>query len=273
MSRDTCGVRPITILDSCSNLQEFLENAFSLYSTRLFLGKRMILPGGEIDNEYCWLTYKEVGDVVLRVYSALVGKLSIPPKSTMSVCSKNYINWFVADFAILYSGCIAGNVHCELSKESIVEIINTAETICVFCDKERTQTFLDILSSKECPSLKYVILLDDNLPPAGEAYDPSSVYTLSDLERIGKKNLIPKPVYSPPTDVADVIFTSGSTGRPKGVPSSHMNYLRYFRSKLTYDPVVTCANCKKIYIRVFLSLSNTFRTYDISTSFFSSVVA
>lgn len=227
----------------CDNLQEILEKSFSFYKKRLCLGERKVLPNGEIDKKYTWVTYEDVHENMLRIYSALSKKLSIPPKSLMSICSKDSIKWVIADLSIIYSGCVAGNIHSELPRDSIVKIMNTAETVCVFCDKERTQTFLDIISSKECPKFKYLILLDDDSLPEG-SYDPNVVYKLSDIKKMGEECLETKPIYSEQNDVASVIFTSGSTGQPKGVSTTHTNFVKAIRINRKYDPYVCCACCK-----------------------------
>lgn len=241
--RERCDINPQNVLGCSNNLQELVKKAFSLYKTRLFVGWRKILPSGEVEKDYSWLTYEEIYNEVLCVYSALTKKLAIPPKSMMSVCSKNSVNWVVADFAIIYSGCVAGNIHFEMSRDSIVRILNTAGTVCVFCDKERTGTFLDIISSKECPSLKYLILLDDN---GDGSYDPEVVYTLSDIKKFGRECLVDEPVYSSPPDICHVIFTSGSTGQPKGVSTTHKNFIDIITAPINYDPYVYFNNCNII---------------------------
>ena len=246
MAREENKVDPFSIVSSSKTVGEFLHQAFSVYKARLMVGQRKILPSGDIAKVFSWRTYAEMYDDVIRVYTGLVNELSIPPKSLISVCSKNSLNWLVADFAIQYAGCVSAPIHCEVDNDSIVQILNTAETVCVFCDRERLQTFTDILATKVCPKLKHVVLLDSGPLPANDgAYKSGTMWTLDDLKKVGSLNLKKEPVKVNPSDICHVIFTSGSTGKPKGVLMVHNDFVPAVCLKPNYDLYVSPGLSKK----------------------------
>ena len=118
--------------------------------------------------------------------------------------------------------------------------ITSAGVECIYCSQETLQEVLK--AQKVCESLKYIILMDDQVPDQvfvkqNNKQRGGYTHTFSEVEKLGEAN--PKADnYSGSDELATICYTSGTTGNPKGVMITNRNLLisiQAFLPKLSLD--------------------------------------
>jgi long-subunit acyl-CoA synthetase (AMP-forming) len=196
-----------------------INNALRIFSHRPCLGVRH-----PTKNRYKWSTYGEVHTRVLNLAAGLVHLGIVPNELTsqrtfVSICAKNCLEWFIADYALLTKAVVVAPIHFTISDSDMSFIVNNSGSQAVFCSDEFVDRFSRYIEEDIYSSLKYIIVMNTNSEQIRQKYSSKSfIYSMEEVEEIGAdkselKNVIP---LSSPDDLLTLVYTSGSTGTPKG---------------------------------------------------------
>lgn len=199
------------ILEKPDNLVELFESAVASFSNNIFFGTKNIETG-----EFNWVTYGDVGQRVSNFRSGLA-HLNLPKGAAVGIISSNRVEWAVAAFATYGLG---GRFVPMYESENY----STWEYII----KDATIKFLLVSSPAIYEQVKN---LQDTIPTLENIYiiDTTGAQSMSHLESIGAKNLVPT-ILPASSDVAALIYTSGTTAEPKGVLLTHGNFVSNARA-------------------------------------------
>jgi len=154
-----------------------------------------------INNELIIYSFKESGDEIRRIASALKG-FNLPPKSKVALLSKNCAHWVMADIAIMMAGHVSIPIYPTLQAKTIEHILNHSESKAIIVGK-----LDDYASQKSAIS---------NMPVISVAmYGINESMTWENL--ITQNEPIQNIQNNNPSDLITIIYTSGTTGLPKGV--------------------------------------------------------
>ena len=153
------------------------------------------------------LTYNEVLANVKALANWLTAN-GLKKGDRVAVMGKNSPEWATAYLATLFASGIVVPVDNGLHEPEVVNIVNTAEPVFVFCDDEKADFY-----TKNFPKLKVYSIN----PEANDRF----IYNLKADEVTTDKRNEPCTEY----DTAAILFTSGTTGKPKGVMLSHRNLM------------------------------------------------
>lgn len=151
------------------------------------------------------LTYNQVYSKVETLAKWMIEN-GIKKGDKIAVMGKNSPEWGTTFLAIFFASGIAIPIDNGLHEPEVVNIVNTAKPVLVFCDDDKAAFY-----SKNFPDLKIMSLN----PSDQEKY----VYNLKPKAEV----TLNEPVKEEET--AAILFTSGTTGKPKGVMLSHKNLI------------------------------------------------
>ncbi len=154
-----------------------------------------------INNELIIYSFKESGDEIRRIASALKG-FNLPQKSKVALLSKNCAHWVMADIAIMMAGHVSIPIYPTLQAKTIEHILNHSESKAIIVGK-----LDDYASQKSAISNMPVISV--------EMYGINESMTWENL--ITQNEPIQNIQNNNPSDLITIIYTSGTTGLPKGV--------------------------------------------------------
>lgn len=151
------------------------------------------------------LSFAELGERVLRLASALRGRLGLADGDRVLICMENQPEFFELLFACWAAGLCTVPVNSKLHPREVSHIVGDAGVRAVFTtDRLVADLAPELAQQAPAPSITvvgsaaYLSLLNE--PPA-------------------------RCVERAPTDIAWLFYTSGTTGRPKGAMLSHRNLL------------------------------------------------
>jgi long-chain acyl-CoA synthetase len=131
----------------------------------------------------------------------------------VAVMAKNCVDWIVADFAILFAGCVVVPIFPTQASDQVAYILRDSEARLVFVDTpEAAQT---VRALTEVPVAVFQASGEESLA-ALEAQGAGLRANNDNRPREWERAL-------KPDDLAVLIYTSGTTGEPKGVMLSHYN--------------------------------------------------
>lgn len=161
-----------------------------------------------INNELIIYSFKESGDEIRRIASALNG-FNLPPQSKVALLSKNCAHWVMADIAIMMAGHVSIPIYPTLQAKTIEHILNHSESKAIIVGK-----LDDYASQKSAISNMPVISV--------EMYGINESMTWENL--ISQNEPIQNIQNDTPSDLITIIYTSGTTGLPKGVMHTVANF-------------------------------------------------
>ena len=125
------------------------------------------------------------------------------------------VNWIVADFAVLFAGCVVVPIFPTQAPDQVAYILQNSDAKLVFAD---TEVAADRLRRMSIPVPRIVVFEsagDDSLARF-EARGAQVHAEHPDWPQIFEREIKPE-------DLGVLIYTSGTTGEPKGVMLSHYN--------------------------------------------------
>lgn len=147
----------------------------------------------------------------------------------VAIAAHNRVEWLLADFGILYAGCVVVPLFATTAPDQIVHILTDSEAKLVFTDDAQTAAAIRLAVPHAPPIVTFESEAGDGFAAflaRGEALhdaDPAQLATFS--AGIGLDGM------------AVLIYTSGTTGTPKGVMLSHRNLVSNVVD--AYDPCVS----------------------------------
>ncbi|CAL4147136.1 unnamed protein product [Meganyctiphanes norvegica] len=174
--------------------------------------------------DYTWKTYSEVQEMVTATGIG-VRAMGLQPGERVVLFAETRVEWFVAVMGCLQQRVTVATLYTTLSDSGIVHGINETEVTALFTSFDLLPRILRLLP--ECPKVKSVIIMEDQLEGIGDTSNsPSGVKLIPFRQLIQPPETPVEPSSSPEAgDIAILMYTSGSTGTPKGVELSHTNIL------------------------------------------------
>jgi long-chain acyl-CoA synthetase len=131
----------------------------------------------------------------------------------VAILANNSIEWLIADFGILYAGCVVVPMFATTADDQIAFILADSETKLVFVEDDTSAERLRA-AVPNVPALVALTTLRQAQGDTGQAQGDNDVDEA--LLRSYREGIAPD-------DLAVLIYTSGTTGQPKGVMLSHRN--------------------------------------------------
>jgi len=167
------------------------------------------LFGVKRDGQWHWMTYREWGDQVRRLRTALQN-LGVEAGDRVAIIANNSPEWAAGAYASYGLGAAyVAMYESQLDKDWKHIIADCGAKVLFVANEqiaERVRSFRDAL-----PDLEQVILLS-GVPKGDE-------HAFADLLQSEPSELVDPG----PDAIADFIYTSGTTGNPKGVRLTHRN--------------------------------------------------
>ena len=146
----------------------------------------------------------------------------------VALVAANRVDWLVADFGILYAGCVVVPLFATTAADQIQYIVDNSEARFIIADDDAAVSAI----RAACPQCPPIVAFDH---PAGR---PDSFEALvregTALYDADPGALAGFTAAIAPDELAVLIYTSGTTGIPKGVMLSHRNLLSNVYS--AFDP-------------------------------------
>ena len=111
--------------------------------------------------DYTWQIFSTISQHVTNIGSGML-EIGLKKGSRIGICSANRSEWVLADYETHCQEMATIPLHDTLSKNAIEYIVNHASVKCIYCSKETLEEALK--ARKVCVSLKYIILMDDQVP-------------------------------------------------------------------------------------------------------------
>ena len=170
------------------------------------------------NNKYCSLTWKNIENKIKKV-SLEIKKIGLKNGDKVLIVSENNPNWFIADFAIMASGCITVPAYTTYTKKDFEYIIDDSEAKLAFISNQNLfNNFIQAAKNKK--KLKNIITFKkiNYKKKKKKVIYVEEIYKSKNSSKfkINKKNK---------NDDACIIYTSGTSGKPKGVVLTHKSII------------------------------------------------
>ena len=142
----------------------------------------------------------------------------------VAILANNSVEWLIADFGILYAGCVVVPMFATTADDQIAFILADSEAKLVFVEDEACAEHV----RTAIPNAPPLVALTTLRQPFDE------LRMTTDLRSAQEDELASYREGIAPDDLAVLIYTSGTTGQPKGVMLSHRNLVSDVTS--AFDP-------------------------------------
>ena len=166
-------------------------------------------------------TYGELSEAIRNTRAALQS-LDLGIGDVVALLADNGPRWLIADQGVMSSGA-ADAVRGSAAPVSELQYIIRDCGACGLILQDRTLLERLQLDDATLPSLRFVVLLSDEEPPA---HFPTKVLSWTQLQELGQQQASPSAAaVLSGESLATILYTSGTTGKPKGVPLCHRNII------------------------------------------------
>lgn len=204
---------------------QFLLKRFDKYASKVYMSEAKTGKS---------LTFQQVKEKSIEIANALTSVCQVKPQDAIFGYSPNNINLVCSMFATTFAGCTYSGCLANLTAVSLAPQVADCAAKVIFCVRENALRTLQAV--EKCPSVEYVILLDDTQVPSQvkEACPPGiQLMTFDHLvasRPVDRDNQFPITTpLDPKKQIVSLLYSSGSTGMPKGAQRSayalmHMCY-------------------------------------------------
>jgi len=200
-------------------MKELTLDNFKMFKNKPYLGVRP-LENGKHANRYEYTTYDDGFKAANDLGSGLV-KIGISHKKTIGVYAENCPAWLnTIDASCLY-GFVIVSLYDSLGLDSLAFLLEHSKMESLIVAPKNLSKLMPILE-RNCFLLRSVVIIGERLPAdfaPSKSFKPT-VYTTSDIMRMGAEQFVPYPSIDP-EDPHFICYSSGTTGNPKGVIISH----------------------------------------------------
>jgi long-chain acyl-CoA synthetase len=133
----------------------------------------------------------------------------------VALIAADCVNWIVADFATLFSGCVVVPIFPTQAADQVTYILQDSEAKLIFADTVDASQRLKQLGI----ALPQVVVFESSGEDSLDAFEAQGARVQAmhpDWPEVFEHEIAPD-------DMAVLIYTSGTTGEPKGVMLSHYN--------------------------------------------------
>lgn len=208
-------------------------------------------PVDGVITEYTWRTYA----TMIRKAANRLKQYGFEPGSRICILSKNCMEWFVADMAIMMAGYVSVPIFATAGQSTIDYVLKHSDTKLIFVGK------LDDTENQ-------IKAIPDDIESVAFPYPNINVKTQWD-EFMDIEPLEGQPQVDMES-MATIIYTSGSTGTPKGVVHTFNTICWAAQNSLTAlsvnqdDRVMSYLPLAHITERVLVELSSLYSAGQIS---------
>lgn len=162
-------------------------------------------------------TPTSAGDLLARVcnVACAIRDAGLSAGDRVALIAADCVNWIVADFATLFSGCIIVPIFPTQAADHVAFILQNSEAKLVFTDTLHAAEHLRALPVSVPRTIVFESTGDDSLA----AFEAHGAQVRA--QHTGWPQVFETAIQ--PDDLAVLIYTSGTTGEPKGVMLSHYN--------------------------------------------------
>eukprot|EP00834_Sanchytrium_tribonematis_P005349 NODE_319_length_9908_cov_1.288001.p1 type:complete len:509 gc:universal NODE_319_length_9908_cov_1.288001:2605-4131(+) len=175
--------------------------------------------------EYKWLKYSQVKEIVANVGSALE---SLTKKNAnVGIYSLNRQEWLMTELGCFRNSRITVPLYDTLGKEAVVHIIKETEMkLCVIA-KNRIKSILEAKKEGLLESLETLVAMESVEDSLKQECESQGIILNSweEFLEIGKAKPTDESGKSKNGDIFTICYTSGTSGMPKGVVLTHKNVL------------------------------------------------
>jgi long-chain acyl-CoA synthetase len=182
----------------------------------------------KVSGAYRPVIWREHGRIVELVAGGLL-KSGVQRGDRIAILSNTRPHWTWADISILSIGGVTVPIYPTLNPPEIDYLLRHSGASGLFVENSRQ--LVKVLQIGKLPtSLKFIVVMDGNVPVDSVAPDGIRLMNWTDVMLDGEVHLPLHPLELPTRidqiaadDLATVVYTSGTTGIPKGVMVSHRN--------------------------------------------------
>ena len=131
----------------------------------------------------------------------------------VALMARNSVDWIVADFAILFAGCVVVPIFPTQASDQVSFILSDSDAKLLF-----TGTAESAASVRELTAVPIVIFQSSGPDSIARFEERGARFRAENPGLVAQSEAALKP-----DDLAVLIYTSGTTGEPKGVMLSHHN--------------------------------------------------
>ncbi|XP_045589614.2 long-chain-fatty-acid--CoA ligase 4 [Procambarus clarkii] len=220
----------VTTLPGALQYGASVHGSKSCMATRQLLDRERTEKNGKMFEklrlgEYTWKSYSEVQQMAVDVGLG-VRVRGLQPLDRVVIFAETRAEWLVAAMGCLQHRITVVTLYTTLTDAGVAHGINETEVSFVFTSYDLLPRVIRVLD--QCPKVKTVVVMEDQLDGVGDVSKFPSNVTLVPFKKLIKQDDQTSSVFTPVPDAEDtaiIMYTSGSTGTPKGVELSHTNIL------------------------------------------------
>ena len=183
-------------------------------------GKQVAIQDGDTI-----LSYRELDQLRRRSAAAFVAA-GLSRGDRIAIWAPNIYQWILAAIGAQSLGIVLVPINTRWKGSEAAYALNMAQVKLLFTVGDFLgQSYPELLSGEELPSLQRIIMLDD-LPGGDQTWDE---FLATGIE-VPDATVDAFAGEVTPSDVLDIGFTSGTTGSPKGVVTTHGQNIRVFET-------------------------------------------
>lgn len=180
---------------------------------------------------YKQITYKEYGEDVIALGSALNELLSINAKKRVAIVGETSYSWYITYMALLVGGIIAVPVDKDLPEAELQNVLERSKVSAVVYSKKKKEIVEKVASKLEF--IDYLIEMNSNEEIVDKKVGFEFLLTMGRrLAKTSGKSFLKAKI--DPDEFKLLIFTSGTTSKSKGVMISNRNLCENLYSAGTF---------------------------------------